>query len=227
MEVAKPLGEHARLARSGRRDHPGRPDQMAHGGQLIGGQRGIRSDGRRHGGQRAEVDRLAVHDGAPVDLRQRLARPAVDPRRRAAGQDDVGGPTGLGTQAGRLDRPPPHRFAGPAGVVGVGPHEEVQPIEPRLRRRRQAPRFDVDRRRLPEPGGVDAQLDDDRLASRPGRVQTLDGRLRVDEGGLVDDDDRRLRPGCGWLGASHDDHAAAEHGGSRRRHRVKLGGDTR
>ena len=202
-----------RLARPGRRDDPRRSGQVADRGQLVGGQVGVRGDGRRHDGQAADVDRLAVDDR--LGERQRRARAAVDPGRAAVGQRDVGRPVGrrdgVVVEAGGLDAPPPHGVAD-AGVVRVGPGQEVQAVERRLAAGGQPPRLDGDRRRLAERRRVDAEGDDDRLAPGPRRVQPVDRRSRVGQHGVVDRDDRRVRPRRRDRGAGDDDDAATERG---------------
>ena len=137
---------------------------------------GARSAVGRHVGgderQAPELDRVGVHDGP----RRRRPRAAPAGRRR---------PTPAGRRParrrpGRPGSPSRARAARPCGahhhtgspvpgVVGVGPDEEVQPVDPRLEprarastaRRRQVAGARNDRR-------VDGQRHDDGLARRPG-----------------------------------------------------------
>ena len=143
-----------------------------------------------------ELDRFGGYDGRPVQRdRQRRARAAVDPGRRAVRQDDVGlAPLGR-PEPGRLAPPPPDRVALASSVVAVRPDEEVQAIGPGLEPRPDAPQVVGEPLRGPEGDRVDAEGDDDRLATGPGRVQPVDGRRRVRQHGVVDGDDRRVRPG--------------------------------
>ena len=130
VEVAETLGEHPGLARPGRRDDPRRAGEVADGGELVGGQVGVGRDERRHDGEAADVDGLAVDHR--LGQRQRGARPAVDPCRATVGQRDVGRPVGRGdggvVEPSGLDAPPPHGVAD-AGVVRVGPRQEVEAVE--------------------------------------------------------------------------------------------------
>ncbi len=184
---------------------------MVDGGQLIGREVGVRGDRGRHDGQAAELDRLAVHDG--VGQLRGGPRPAVDPRRPAVGQHDVGRTVRRGdarpVETGGLHRPPPDGLA-LAGVVGVGPGQEVQAVERRLRTGRQAPRLDVDRAWFAERRRVEAEGDDDRLAGRPRGVQPGHGRGGVGQHGVVDRDDRRVPPRRRHGSAGDDDDAAPE-----------------
>ena len=196
MEVAQPFGEDTGLARAGRGDDPGRPADVGDRGELVGREIGTRLGGRRDGGERSEVDRVAVHDDEPV--RRRHPRPAVDPRRRAVGERDVGRPVRRGgrpvVEARRLDRPPPHRIAGP-GVVRVGPRQEVEAVEPRLGLGRRPPRLDRERLRLAElaPGRARGRR---RRAGAPATARAAAATVaaRVGEHGVVDRDDGRVAP---------------------------------
>ena len=94
------------------------------------------------------------------------SRSAIDPRRPAVGEQHVAGPVGrqLGNagQAGCLPGPPPHRVLRiGAAVIRVGPHQEVQPVQTRLKRRRHGPRLERIRDGIAKPGRVDSQPDDD------------------------------------------------------------------
>ena len=145
--------------------------------------------------------------------RERCPGPAVDPRRGAVRQPDVGGPVrrrlGPLVEPGRLDRPPPHGGLG-ASVVRVRPHEEVQAVVPGLGVGGEPPRLDRERLRLAEALGVDGEGDDDRLARRPRRMETPDRVARCVQHRIVDRDDRGVGPGRGWWEPGVDDDPAAE-----------------
>jgi hypothetical protein len=227
-QVPQPLGEHPGLARAGRCDDPGRTGTVGHRRELVGGERGRRRHRSGLGSQRARLDRLAVHHGTAADRhRQRTAGATVDPGRAAVGQDDVTGLVGSGRRGAaplRLRGPPPHGLAQPvaAGVVGVGPDQEVQPVEPRLDLRAEGPGLPPVPDRLTEPGRVDSQRHHHRLAVGPGPVQGAHDLGRIREGGLVDGDDRRRRPRCGWSVAGQHDDPTSELGGSGYGHAATL-----
>ena len=197
-QVAEPLGEHPGLARPGRGDDPGRAGAVGDGRQLVGGQR--RPSGVDAGGATVEPARL---DGLGVDH----GAGSVDVGRRARGppSTQAGAPSGRVTSAGacRAPRPRPSRAAlrphhhtgsPPAGVVGVGPHQEVQPVEPRLEARASRHGSIVVVDRAPEGSGSTASSTTTGRA-RPAPVQRRPPSRPVGEHGLVDGDDRRGRPG--------------------------------
>ena len=146
------------------------------------------------------TDSLWIDRSAELVGRPGLARAAVDPGERAVGEAEVAAVRerlddgAAGDDADRLGGPPPDRLAG-AGVVVVRPHEEVEPVEPRLGERRVRPHVAGDRLRGAERGGVD------RAARRRPAIGVdqasnsgVDDRLRVDQRAVVDDDPRRVGP---------------------------------
>jgi hypothetical protein len=225
--MAQPLGEHARLARAGRGDHPGRSRTVGDGPHLVGRQVDRRGSGcgprPRDDREQPLLDRLGVHDRAAQRRAEVVAaRTTVDPRPGAVGQHDVArGCVGTGVafagrgraQAQRLAGPPPDRPA-VAGVVGVGPDQEVQAVGPHLDVGTEPPGLvDLDTRRLAEPCRVDAERHHHRSPVGPGVVQRRDHPARTDERRLVDRDHRRAGP---WLWdrvSDVDDDPAAEPGG--------------
>ena len=194
-QVAQALGEHPGLARSRRRDDPGRAGAVGDGGQLVGSEVG----GRGHVGgderQAPELDRVGVHDAGAVHDTERRPRAAVDPRRPAVGQHDVGRAVrgAVGAQPLGLAGPPPDRLA-VAGVVGVGPDEEVQPVDPRLEPRPERPRRVVPGRGGTERSRIDRQRHDDGFARRPGPVQLAHHLGGLGQGRLVDPHHGRAPP---------------------------------
>jgi hypothetical protein len=216
------------------RRHPGEPPVIV----VVGRRHGIRrrrlglgrGDRRRvlggaaalgHGGEHALLDRLGVDEGgADVARRQVAPGAAVDPRRRAVGQQDVARAVGGGRrpQALGLAAPPPHGGAG-AGVVRVGPHEEVEPVERQVEPGVEQPggrRLVVDR--VAEAGRVDRQGDDHRPAGRPGLVQGGDHRLGRGQHRLVDGDHRGVGPRRRDGVARGDHHTPSQHGRPRNAH---------
>ncbi len=88
-EMAQALGEDAGLARTGRRNDPGRSGEVADGRQLVGREIG---DGRRVAGgpEPAGFGIPAMHHRDPGGESGRLRRAAVDEERRPVGEQDVG-----------------------------------------------------------------------------------------------------------------------------------------
>ena len=86
------------------------------------------------------------------------------------------------------------------GVVGVGPHQEVQAVEPELEVGGQAPGLDHHRLGRAEPGRVDRQRRRRPAGARPRPRAGRAPSGRIGQGGLVD---RRTvgagpGPGTGW-----------------------------
>ena len=216
MEVTQTLGQHARLARARRCDHPTRPVDVIH--------RGAADPAPAHRRHRPAAG-IGVSDPRSTDsaattaspstasARDRSSGAAVDPQPGAVDQHDVAaavvdrsGPVG---QPCGLDTPPPRRLV-VASVVGVGPHEEVQPVEPRLGIGREPPRLGGDRLGSPKANGVDGQRHDDGLTVGPGSVQPFDASARVGQHRLVDGDHGGIPPRRGRRVTRGDHHPAAE-----------------
>ena len=200
-EVAQPSGEHPGLARTGGGDDARRAGVVGDRGQLVGGEVVGRRPRCGDEGARTELDRLGVHQQLAGS--RRTSRTAVDPHRSAVGEAHVAGCVvrrrdhdGARGDPARLGRPPPHGLAG-AQVVVVGPHQEVEAVEPRLGQRRVRPGLAADRLRRAEAGRVDRQLDDDLPAARPGVVQPGDHPARREQRRLVDPHDRGVGPRLG------------------------------
>ena len=251
-DVAQALGEHPGLARPRRGDDPRRPRPVGDRRQLVGRQLGRQGGQRRHRADVARLDRLGGDDGRPARESDGVVSPgaAVDPGGRAVGQPDValgaavghvirpaGRRVGVGVGVGRVEGrgarlqrlapPPPDRVAAATGVVGVGPHEEVEPVVHEVEVGRQRGRVVAvpvgpDRAGGAELGGVDAEGDDHGAASGPVRVESVDdlgptvgsGIERV-EHGPVDGDDRGRGPGGRHRVADVHDDAPAEAGRAR------------
>jgi hypothetical protein len=183
QQVARPLGEHARLARPGRGDDAGGAPRMGDGGQLVGSQLGGGVVGAV-GAQRAVLDRVAVHDR---ESRPRPDRSTVAPGGRAVGEHDVGVGTGGCAPRHGSSRPPPGRGAVVgAPVGGVGPHRVVPPLAPQREPRTQLPGGGIDPlgRRLVGIVEPEArrQLDDERGALAPCRFQPIEDVVVVEGG---------------------------------------------
>ena len=212
VEVAQALGEDARLARAGRGDDAGRAAGVGDGGQLVGREVGARGDLGGHDGQRAEVDRVAVDE--------RSARPGAGMRGPPSihagvpsGRVMSASPSGVAAapSASRAALTPHHHVSvAGAGVVGVGPGQEVQAVEPRLGLGRHPPRLDRERLRFPErrPGRCRGRSPPARAGPTP---RAAGARWdRVGEHGVVDRDDRRVAPRRRRLGAGRHDDAPTE-----------------
>ena len=175
-QETEPFGEHSGLSRTCRCDHPSRARGMVDRGQLVRGQVGIRVQRRRC----EESARLRT---PPVDhLRSvldhwRVGRAAIHPPWRAVRLGDVRwaalGDSLVGEQACQLASMPPDQFAVP-GVIGVGPHQEVQPLPPEGERRSQFVHGAFRPLGLAQGVRIDAELDDHWPASEPRSVQCLD-----------------------------------------------------
>ena len=129
-QVAQALGEHPCLARAGRGDDPGATAGVADRGELVGGQVGlgwVAADW----GERSRLGAPAVHDAGAVGVGCGGERTAVDPESRSVGELDVGAVRFLHPLGGEgpqdLATVPPDRLS-VAGVVVVGPHQEMQPL---------------------------------------------------------------------------------------------------
>ena len=197
-EVAQALGEHPGLARPRRGDHPRRARPVRHRRQLVGRQIRRRGHGRGRGPDVARLDRLGRHDGRTRGERAGVVAPraTVDPRGGAVGQGHVcrrRRPPASSASAPALTglaAPPPDRLDPAAGVVGVGPHQEVQPVVGRVEVGRQGRRIVAEavgpqRSRGAELGRVDPEGDDHGGAGGPVAVQRVDhvgslGRRGVD-----------------------------------------------
>ena len=234
-QVAQALGEHPGLARPRRGDDPRRARPVGDGCELVGRQVGRRPGQRRHRAHVARLDRLGRHDGRPAGEGDDVvaAGAAVDPGRTAVGQHDVAVRLAVERRGARLQglaTPPPDRIAAAAGVVGVGPHQEVEPVVRQVECGREHGRVvsgevGPDRARGAEVGGVDPQGDDHRSAPGPVLVEGVDhvgslvgrGVERVEDG-AVDGDDRRRGPGGRHRVADVHDDAPAEAGRARCAH---------
>ena len=232
---------------------------MGDGGELVGRQVGRGRGGGRHRVQVPGLDRVGRDHGGTPDHRHDVVAPraAVDPGGRAVGQHDVArdrlaaGRAADATAAARavtaravavlvledrgaglggLAPPPPDRLAAAPGVVGVGPHEEVEAVVGEVEVGGQGGRVVAgpvgpDRARGADLGGVDTEGDDDGAAPRPVVVEGVDhvappvglGVEGVDDG-AVDGDDRRGGPRRRHRVAHVDDDAPAEAGWARCAH---------
>ena len=172
QQVAVALGEDAGLARAGGGDDAGRARRRGPTAASWSG--ASAAAGRDRGRLRARARRARRSRGGRPRRRRaaRAAAPAARRRstpgcRRASTTSAV---TALGgAEAGRLAGPPPDRLAGRPRVVAVGPHEEVQPVEPGLEAGPQLPQRGREGLGRAERAGVDRQLDHDRVPLGPRR----------------------------------------------------------
>ena len=187
-EMTQPFGQHPRLAGAGRGDHPGRPGVVAHSGQLVrcklgcGGTVGSRC-------QPSFLGTPAVDDTRSGCEGRWIGRSAIDIERRAIGEDDVGRSL-LGDAESRestcgLPAVPPDRLTAP-GVVGIGPHQELEPLHCELERGRQAVDGTVVPLGSPQCVQVRRQLDHQRPSIEPRLVERSDHRNGVCQLGIAD-----------------------------------------
>ncbi len=224
-QMTQPLGQHPGLARAGRGDHPGRAGGVHHGGQLVRSQFGV---GRTMGGrvQVAGLDAPAVDHPRPRGDGRWIGWSAVDKERRAVGPGQVGlpalGDAETGEPAGRLPAVPPDGLAA-AGVVIVGPHQEVEPLHRELEGRREA----VDRAVVALGGtqGVlrGGELDHQGPSLEPRRMEEVGDLPGIGQLGVA-----HLHPGArcprfGHRAAGQHDDAPAEFGWSGVRHPPNIG----
>ena len=156
-----------------------------------------------------------MHDrfGDPVD---RTAGAAVDPRRGPIGEQDVGLPACLRSDGFCLDPPPPSRWV-EAGVVAVGPHEEMESFPEEREAGTELEGGSGLGFRGAQLGIVDREFDHDRFAFGPRLVESIHEareRLIVGNTGVVHNDNGRGEPGHGYGAVGRDDDRAAESGGS-------------
>ncbi len=104
-QMAEALRQDPGLARTGRGDHPGASRRMAHGGQLVRGQIGVRWE-VAHRRERPRLGVPAMHDSDPVAGVGGGEGPSVDVEGRPVRQLDVGR-TRLLTRPGRRTFWPP------------------------------------------------------------------------------------------------------------------------
>ena len=155
-----------------RSDDPRRSGAVGDGGELIGGQhRASGATGAGCGASRPSSTESLWTTAAPSSGTSSGARgPPSIHAGVPSGSTTSAGPPSVGTEADRLAGPPPDRLAVAAGVVAVGPHEEVQAVGPRLEAGgRAATAASSYASGVAEPRGVDRQLDHDRACacSRP------------------------------------------------------------
>ena len=204
VQVAEPLGEHPGLAGPGGGDHAGRAADVADGSELVGCERRRSERPVRERGVRvpASTESLCTRAWATPGGAGARGPPSTQAG-VPSGRRMSAGPSGVAAapSARRAALTPHHQIGSPdACVVGVGPGQEVQAVEPWLGLRSQPPRLDGERLRFAEPGGIDCQLDDDRLPRRPRGVHPVDRRAGRGEDGFVDPHDRRVHataPGRG------------------------------
>jgi hypothetical protein len=209
-------GRRGRRSSGSRLAGSGRGDDAGGARNVIGGRRLVRREvciDRLEGGRRIEssqCDALRMDHGF-VDA-DRAARPAVDPRRGTVGEQHIGKASLCRTERGRLDPPPPCRIA-VAGVVAVGPDEEMESFERKGERRSDLERSAVLRLRDSQHTGFDPELDDHRFAFDPRTLEPVEhGRGRFQRGRVEHHNRRavpRRRDGC--VGGDHD--GSAEDGG--------------
>ena len=214
--MAQPFGEHPGLAGSRRCDHPSRARSVRHRGKLV--DRQIR---RRRGrtGDHDQRPRPSIPHGrstAPATswTTNGRARPAVDPRRRAVGQDDIAGLLARlpGAEAAALR--PHHQIGGPVLASYALAHtrwwsrsNQGSYAAPSVHG---SATSDVGSRK--RPGSTASSIT---TASRaPAPVESMHGRRRILQGCVAHDHHVRSGPGCGDRTPGHDDHAATERGRS-------------
>ena len=196
QQVAVALREHAGLAGTGRRDDPGRTGPVGDRLELVGGQ---------HGASARTGAGCGVSRPISTVSRWTITAPSSGTASGARGPPSThaGVPSGSttsavaslrGSEPRRLAGPPPDRVAVAACVVAVGPHEEVEPFGPGLRRRAQLPGRGEQSGRCAERARVDRELDHHRRAAGPRLVQAPDHAGRRLQRTLVDDDACRRRP---------------------------------
>ena len=131
QQLACPLGQHARLARTCRSDDSRRSARVRHGRQLVVGEIGRGLVGERR--QEAAVfDLDGMHDRHAVDRVAMSDRSAVDPYATSVGRDDVARSvvtSDLGPVTGCLVDHAPPRSADLADVDRVRPDEVVEFVE--------------------------------------------------------------------------------------------------
>ena len=162
------------------------PDPWATAASWSGARSAAGATGEGDGPDVARLDRLGG-GRRPHRRRARRRRRPADRRRPTAGVPSgsttsaapaVAGPSGHGAGLDGLAAPPPDRLVPAAGVVGVGPHQEVQPVMGRVEVGRQGRRIVPDpvgpqRPRGAELGRVDPEGDDHGGARGPVVVQCV------------------------------------------------------
>ena len=226
-QEAEAFGQDPGLARAGRGDDPDRSRRVVDGGQLVRGQVRVgRTPGV--GRQPTGLGGPPVDGVRPVVGRRGVGRPAVDPPPPSVGPGHVGGPTlghpPLGQAACGPAPVPPHRVP-LAGVVAVGPHQEVQPFAPERESRIQRVHGAAVVLRLPEHVGIERQFDHHGAALRPGGVEHPHHRPGIDQRGVVHDHARCVGPraGCGVTRAHHHTPAEGNRPGTRHRPNLPIG----
>ena len=181
------------------------------GGRVGGGATARRPSSTDVGGGRRRRRSTHVRADARGPPSTHAGRPVGQHGRRPGRPGSPRAPEPLG-----LAGPPPDRLA-VAGVVGVGPDEEVQPVQPGLE-----PGARPSRARPPRPGargtgpGRRPASTTTGSALRPGPVQPAHARRRA-RPGWRRRSGPRARPRHGRRhgpAVAHDDHAAAERGGT-------------
>ena len=157
-------------------------------------------------GHRLDVDddRVARPVGSRGPGRAARRRPTPAGRRASTTSPAAVGRSGPGAEPLGLAAPPPDRVARGAGVVVVGPDEEVQAVEPGLEGGPDGPRLDRPRLGLPEPGRDRRPAPPPPAGGRPTpRAARPTHGAGLGQGGLVDDHHRRPRPRRRDLAVGH------------------------
>ena len=163
------------------------PGAVGDRGELVGGEVGGHGrPGRRRRRQPAELDRSRrATTAAPTRGSDgRAGPPSIHARRAVRQRRRRPRPASAPASSAAPSRPPcvaHHQTGVPvAGVVGVGPDEEVEPVEPDLEAGAELPRLVGDR--LAARGTAPASTPSSTTTGRrrdPRVVQTRDHRLRV------------------------------------------------
>jgi hypothetical protein len=191
-QVACPLGEHARLARTGRSDDSCRATGVGDCGKLV---RCKLDPEDLVGAQRCErtvLQRDAVHDRQPVRERKDRHRPAIEPGVTTVGQHDV---TRVGRHGAELDggiQQPP-RWCASTDVHRVAPHQVIELFEFEGEVGADfMERTTIDLQR--EFVESNPQVEHRALARRGTFGELHDDRARVDDHCLVDHEDQCIGP---------------------------------
>ena len=181
-EVTKPGGQHARLARSGRREHARRSAAVRDRRELLAAELLGRGCVALLDERPGELDALAVDAGEAFGpAHDRTSRSAVDPGGTPVGQENVRRATCRRRRAAECERTdawPPHgrTCAGVAGVVEVGTEEERELVAQQPVARPDQPERPAlllrGERTLPRDVGV--EQDDPRAPREPVGAQRID-----------------------------------------------------